>query len=250
MLLRKIAFQAITVGTITFCCQPAMALQEYNWSQGQGTVPLIRLDEGVCFLASVEGSFKGGGETVYVKHENGQWLLGGNSNQGGVAASAYCATWSELGGFSNVFYNPITWNQGQGPIPLLSTGSGVCYLSRMSGKFEGGGERIKVENYYSFWQLGGNSNQGGVSGSAYCIYSSNLAGLITPQYNLATDPRKKFSSDSTNLGNYKICFLTEISGKFNGSGEKVSLTKLPSGWSLQAKTAILGGVSVGARCIL
>ena len=64
--------------------------QTYRWRQGQGRVSMIGVEEGICYLTFVTGEFRGGGETVYVRHEGGTWYLGGTSQQQGVGGEAHC----------------------------------------------------------------------------------------------------------------------------------------------------------------
>jgi hypothetical protein len=62
---------------------------EYRWNRGDPPVRMIRKDEGVCYLAQVQGKFAGAGESVGVYvDDDGYWYLSGASGQEGVAASA------------------------------------------------------------------------------------------------------------------------------------------------------------------
>jgi hypothetical protein len=45
----------------------------------------------------------------------------------------------------------------------------ACGLTRMSGDFEGGGERVSASRSGGWWYLGGNSDQSGVSTASYCL---------------------------------------------------------------------------------
>ena len=64
---------------------------EFAWRQGQGATRMIPVSEGVCFLTFVTGRFEGGGEQVRVsRNSEGYWVLGGASQQAGVAAGAAC----------------------------------------------------------------------------------------------------------------------------------------------------------------
>ena len=69
----------------------------------------------------------------------------------------------------------FNWNQGWAATPMGSTADRVCYLTRMSGRFEGGGESVHAFISGSSWYLAGSSMQVGVSASAYCAYVPSSA---------------------------------------------------------------------------
>lgn len=56
----------------------------YNEPLGLGA------DEGICYLSSVRGNFRGDGERVWVAQEDGQWRLRGTSRSQGVHVEAHC----------------------------------------------------------------------------------------------------------------------------------------------------------------
>jgi hypothetical protein len=60
------------------------------------------------------------------------------------------------------------WDQGQQPVRLIKRDEGVCFLTGVSGHFQGAGENVRVwiaEDGY--WYLGGQSMQEGIS--ADCV---------------------------------------------------------------------------------
>ncbi|HEY8943952.1 MAG TPA: hypothetical protein VIM73_06815 [Polyangiaceae bacterium] len=70
---------------------------------------------------------------------------------------------------SNWASGPYSWSQGQAAVPLRSVNTHHCVLTRAAGDFEGGGERVRVYTSGTTWYLGGQSQQEGVSGKAYCF---------------------------------------------------------------------------------
>jgi hypothetical protein len=65
-------------------------------------------------------------------------------------------------------YEFQTWHQGEPPVRLIHHEDGFCALTRITGHFQGGGERVQVYiGPDGYWYLGGNSMQEGVS--AQCI---------------------------------------------------------------------------------
>lgn len=64
--------------------------EEFSWTQGQPPVQMIRVNEGICYLAFIRGKFEGTGESVSIDSRGDFWFLGGTSQQAGVAARARC----------------------------------------------------------------------------------------------------------------------------------------------------------------
>ena len=64
---------------------------------------------------------------------------------------------------------PFSWRQGGPARQLLHSSEGICFLTRVTGKFEGGGEVVHVSiSSEGYWTLGGRSAQSGVRGEARC----------------------------------------------------------------------------------
>ena len=62
----------------------------YIWQQGQ-RVPMLPVDEGLCFLTMVGGNFAGDREVARVEIVDGNWVLSGVDNPGRpVFAEARC----------------------------------------------------------------------------------------------------------------------------------------------------------------
>ena len=61
------------------------------WQGIKPRQPMVLISQGFCFLTKVTGKFEGGAEVVEIIKEGGRWVLVVRSNQGGVAAEAYCA---------------------------------------------------------------------------------------------------------------------------------------------------------------
>ncbi|MBV8869127.1 MAG: hypothetical protein JOY65_06895 [Acetobacteraceae bacterium] len=143
-----------------------------GWTQGQPPRLLMSENDGFCFLNRVTGEFRGSGEKVLVYHENGNWYIGGTSQQQDLGGNALCVRWnavsSTLGAtrmISEGFAIQGQHNQGTfdtilNDLPLVPHpsdadavhswtrkiwwGDAVSYLAGMSGQFDGGGESISV----------------------------------------------------------------------------------------------------------
>lgn len=64
-------------------------VKEYTWIAGQNSVKMIKKDDGFCFLSTVSGAFRGGGEEVKVHlAADNYWYLSGRSAQAALSAKA------------------------------------------------------------------------------------------------------------------------------------------------------------------
>ncbi len=149
------------VGASARCVSVAFYSGEYSWSQGQVPAFMGSASNRACFLTRVTGKFEGGGEVVHAYTSWDSWYLGGQSLQAGVGASARCVDLWSSGEYS--------WGQGQIPVYMGSFADRACFLTRMTGKFEGGGEVVRTYASGDWWYLGGQSLQAGVGASARCL---------------------------------------------------------------------------------
>lgn len=123
----------------------------------------------VCFLTAVGGKFEGGGEVVQVYQSNGRWYLSAQSNQNHNASQNNLIGRARCVNNSAWISGPYNWQQGQPPVTMASVSDWICGLTRIAGKFEGGGENVEVWATGGAWTLGGNSQQAGVAASGYCL---------------------------------------------------------------------------------
>jgi hypothetical protein len=112
-----------------------------------------------------------------------------------------------------------------------------CFLTRISGKFMGGGERVHAYVSGGSWYLGGNSQQHGVSARARCVNVSSY----TDEYSW-----NQYQGYSTYMGATvdRSCALTYVTGKFYGGGEYVHIVANSGSWYLGGGSRQF---SVGAR---
>ncbi|AKJ07128.1 Hypothetical protein AA314_08754 [Archangium gephyra] len=121
----------------------------------------------------------------------------------------------------------------------------VCFLSRMTGNFAGGGESIHAFTTGGSWYLGGSSMQEGVGASAQCAYVP---------YGTYSDESYWWQHTSPNYPIYmgsatnRVCFLTGISGGFRGWGEWVHVYVSGGSWYLSGNSQQTG-VAARARCV-
>jgi hypothetical protein len=178
-----------------------------------------------CFLTQVGGRFVGGGEWVKAEIVGGRWMLSYASQQGGnINASAVCV--------AQPLTHSKTWNKGGQPVKLRN--GGTCFLTRVMGKFVGGGEQVKVyQDAVGDWFVyGGTQSDGNISATAGCIANTQLGtfpvwGAAPWSLNVVLDstPTKK------------ACFLQQVRGALISSKEQVSVTFANSVWTMRGASA-------------
>lgn len=142
-----------------------------------------------------------------------------------------------------VDYRDGTWDQSLGNVTKGVGGAGdYCFLTRVSGKFRGGGEEVRLRRdpKTGSWTLGGRSQQSGVAARATCLpmttfLSSSWGAVrwISPQFSVTSQVSSSLlRCGSAPLGSYRynaawwgdaFTALTGMSGKFAGLGEFVMI---------------------------
>lgn len=148
-------------------------------------------------LSGVSGKFQGGGETAQVwapPSKLNEWRVGASSLQRDHPVRTQAISIS-LGTSGNVrVLRHATWGQGEGPIELLGASAGVCYLAGMEGRFEGGGEAVRITEEGGRWLLHGMSSQEGVRAYAYCL-----------AYDQSGSPRRRPEREGCFPENFTYC---------------------------------------------
>lgn len=149
----------------TYVSSPSSYTGNFLWTQDQWWPTYMGPADGrACFLTWVSGHFEGGGEVVQAYVSGGSWYLFGHSMQQQVSAMARCVN---VRGYTGEY----TWNQGSYSVYMGPTWDRDCYLTRVTGKFKGGGEYVHAfDNGWGSWYLGGGSMQAQVGASARCIF--------------------------------------------------------------------------------
>ena len=148
---------------------------------------------------------------------------------------------------SDLMTTQFSWIQGVSK-PTIDIGSAAtqfCFLTSISGKFEGGGESIhlKVEN--GRWLLTGSSNQVGVEALARCQVVTNPVITDESTWMQPQGTREMFLG----LTSDRACFLMGVQGRFRGAGEAVWVRRAGDSLWLggQSQQAGVGG---WARCLV
>lgn len=210
---------------------------EYSWNQGDVPTTMSPASNTVCFLVRVTGKFSGGGEEVKTYIQNGIWYLGGASKQFGVSATARCL---HLNAGST--YTPeVGWSQGQPGSFMAPEAGNACFLTRMTGKFRGGGEALRISPINGGWVMGGSSHQVAVGGGGRCVSIAS----VSPESSWSQGNSATFLDTVNN----RACFLTGVTGNSQGGGESVHVTNfgVQQYWYLTG-TSAQAGVAGNARC--
>jgi hypothetical protein len=133
----------------------------------------------------------------------------------------------------------FVWNQGDAPVRMGPADSQTCFLTGVTGDFEGGGESVHAYVVADSWYLGGSSLQGGVAAFARCVPVRGSGEYFWSQGELA----RPMGGDAD-----KACFLTYVTGHFEGGGEWVNTFTTGGSWYLGGNS-LQQGVAAGARCI-
>lgn len=139
---------------------------------------------------------------------------------------------------------PYHWQQGQGWTRLTPAAGSACFLTKMQGKFEGNSESIRIVPAYASWWLGGSSDEHGVEASAVCVPT----GMSTTHEFVRSLSRGFTQMDNKDSS----CFLTMVSGDFDGWEDAVSINIGHEYHQLSTTVSSLGGSRkkmVGARCM-
>jgi hypothetical protein len=132
-----------------------------------------------------------------------------------------------------------SWSKGAAPVDMGPSFGRICFLSRISGDFEGAGEAVRSQIVNGRWVLSGTSAQASISASATCVY------VFPSKYASWTKGQAK-----TFVQNGGACWLTSVSGQFNGGGEFVALTKDASqNWFFSGGSGAPGALSATAACV-
>lgn len=160
------------------------------------------------------------------------------------------------------------WRQGSGPIRMMPVAEGLCFLSKVGGHFEGGGEVVAISSEYPFtpsggmggrdnmsnagsWMLYGASQQQDVSARATCVpYRSLLSAHPVSMNSLSPEYIWNQGDAPQSIGRpgESFCYLTKIQGHFEGNGEAVRIQDAGGSLVLTGSSMQLG-VGGAARCI-
>ena len=197
--------------------------QSFNLQGFGNSTPIGQSVGRACGLSEVSGKFKGGGEAARIAIDaNENWSLSVTSGQDQqTSAQAVC--------FDELSTGPeFSWTQGQPTVVIGPSGGMACFLTGITGHFQGSGEvvQVSVDPSDNMWKLGGTSGETGVSATARCVPASGIEIFGQGQNN---PPRDLGPGPGPGTTSGRICAISRMTGHFEGGGENIFLTPGPAG---------------------
>lgn len=267
--------RAIPVAAAVVSCMAVPASADvFYWDQSQSAPSKVIASMGTdhCVLIGIGGKFMGTGEQAGIWHDAKFWYLGGKSQQQGVHAYAYCFARSK---FTSSALDAVRWSsddirltKGGGgchsAVKLAWWGDAMTAISRVAGGLRGFGERAEVQQATQASlpsQLVTTTCQGTLDVTAYSLFvgkpggvkpmvGASATGTPTPTgYEFSLDHDGDVAMSSADAS---VCYLTAISGTFNGNAEEIRIIAVSSDgrWHLRVKHASGQGIRARARCIM
>jgi hypothetical protein len=140
-----------------------------------------------------------------------------------------------------------SWSQGQNAVYMGTAIGRVCFLTMVSGKFDGPNEWVRVTNPLGKWYLSGGSSTSGVAAKARCLEVASYTAEVTIDTTWSGTPIHVVSKTLTG----DACALTGVGGRFELWPEAVRVKKLAGDpWTLTVALETGGHIIGRARCIL
>jgi hypothetical protein len=225
----------------------------HDVKQGTSSLSLGYTNDKLCTLSSVRGYFAGGGEKVILDSDSGAWdfsvISQRTEEDEEVAASAICVdTQNFYDGNGNNFTIADTVSEsstGSTETENLNAYPHVAALTGIGGDLDGAGEHVSViepdPNTTDPWLLSVYTSAQQTWGWATAFGLDNPYGgqpdwVEKPEYEMtngASTSDGKIYSVRMAESDEAYCFLTRISGKFRGGGEKVRIYEEEGAWMLE-----------------
>ena len=263
--------KALMLG-VAVAVTPAQA-DVFYWSQSDKVTskPIGSVATDHCVLLGIGGKFMGTGERAGIWHDANYWYLGGTSAQADVHAYAYCFPRAKI---TSSAPDAVRWSSDD---LRLNKGGGGCHnatkqawrgdaitaISRVSGGLRGFGEQAEI-------QQASNPALPSLIVTTTCKGNLDLTAhsLFVGRPGTGSRPRMAFGLDQLGNGtgteftaenngttvmassDTTFCYLTKLSGTFNGGGEEVRISAGNSDrrWRLSVRHASGQGVKAAARC--
>jgi hypothetical protein len=231
---------SIETDACTSACQPGLNLpvvtvQRFAWTSRLTPVDMGSTQGRACFLTRVGGAFNAAADGVSIQAQGGRWVLTGTIAVGGfVEAAAGCVAAS---GVSDEF----TWRSGQATVQMPSAATNTCFLTRVAGAFQGGGESVGLRQEAGTWNMRGDVLQDSILTSARCIAMSAHAASI----GMALATPSPVLLDSQLNG---ACPLTFVGGDFGAEGDLVESEWNGQVWQLQRQVGGTRSLRASAVC--
>ncbi len=238
-----LSFLLMSVSQLAYSADHVYEYQDYTWSQGDAAVYMGPTSDRICYLSGVTGEYRGRGEWVWVSPSSGSYYLTGDSSSRDVKAWARCVMnpKGDVNGDITISY----WAADEDNAPttyMKNYYDSNCFLTGFKGKFQGKGEVIEIVESQLFNTLKVYSGQKHVEGKAACVERTSADLGTVYKWNQGAEPLTMQPTDT------HVCYLTRVSGDFDGHGEKVSITESGSKWVLSGASE-KKDVTATAKCV-
>ncbi|HVZ33636.1 MAG TPA: hypothetical protein VG963_14490 [Polyangiaceae bacterium] len=193
----SLSAEAICVPLSSFSIDPGMVI----WTSGEGRAEVSTARPGcsswvaaemwqgnaATYLSSVQGDFEGGGEGAEIVYGEG-WSdpaqVRIQTQQCGYyeahAVSLFIGVPDQRGTWRTTAVEVDAGSNKKRSQRLLRTRDGVCYLTRVSGNFDGAGERVRIypeldQSGDEWWTLEAKAQGGSAYSKAECVYYDQRA---------------------------------------------------------------------------
>ncbi len=139
------------------------------------------------------------------------------------------------------YSNGGSWSSPNPPTVLASTSDRTCFFTRIRGKFDSGGDSVRILANAGKWDVGGT---GATKASAACAALPGGSGYSTA-YDWTERQRQPVNLGSTTG---RVCFLTRVGGSFNSPRAWVGIYASGGSWFLSGDMQGQDGYA-RARCV-
>ena len=185
--------------------------------------------------------------SLFDKYENKRAQISGDYRKALCWTERFGAATAVIGASMGISHadpawpsGPFTWEQGQGAVHISAAQTGerpICVLTRVTGKFRGGGEAVRLERLPNGdYTLHGSSQQEGLGAQAYCFSASQIQGTnnsVWDVHDIVTGWVKSGSGSCEDapvsrkvMPNGKwFSLISGMSGEFKGGGEYIQVNQ-------------------------
>ena len=210
---------------------PVVTVQRFAWTSRQAPVVMGSTQGRACFLTRVGGAFNSAQDTVEIVAQNGQWVLRGTAAAGGFVEGRAGCVGAQV-------TDEVTLQAGQTGIDLQSFSTHACFLTRISGPFQGGAENVQLARSGTVWRFTGTSQQQGTAASARCMPIQPLSATFVMDFGDASPVRLDPEINGA-------CFLLRVAGDLGAEGDFLETEWNANIWELRRQVG--GGRSLQSR---
>ncbi len=219
------------LGTVT---QELTSSGAYSWLSPNDATPMGTTSGRACFFTRIRGRFDNGSGAVRIFATGGSWYLYGSGNTRAIARCALLPAGASLS-------SEYEWTADRElPVNMGSTSGRMCFLTYVSGDFDGSADWVRIYPSGSSWFLFGSSSKASGRARARCISGLSYSGEYAASSSQSYDTHMGATSG-------RVCALTYMGGQFDSLNEYIDISATAGSWYLGGATSV-GSVQARARC--